>query len=121
GSSLPEAVCKTGFDIGFIDSSSPGWDGGGFCCSADAGPQLEPCGGAAAHRCAANDYCAYFEGQMCGRADASSYCKPRPTACGEVAAPVCGCDGTTYDNACSAHRAGVGVDSSAACPHPTTP
>jgi len=42
-------------------------------------------------------------------------CAPRPEACYELYAPVCGCDNKTYDNTCYAASAGVTVAKAGAC------
>jgi hypothetical protein len=61
------------------------------------------------------------EGQFCQRElgecaeDAAGTCASTPAACPSFLAPVCGCDGVTYDNACVAHGAGVNVASDGAC------
>ena len=47
--------------------------------------------------------------ESCGGVDASDQCTTPLGACPEIYAPVCGCDGATYGNACEAHAACVAV------------
>jgi hypothetical protein len=60
------------------------------------------------------EYCEpIYDGEdQCG---ISGICERIPTECGTEPSPVCGCDGTTYTNACEAGRAGVGVASRSPC------
>jgi hypothetical protein len=63
--------------------------------------------------CRTNQFCKRADG-VCAEG-ASGICTNRPTTCPTTIAPVCGCDGTTYDNACIANAAGVNVASEGAC------
>lgn len=73
------------------------------------------CGGDAQASCLASQYC--DTGAKCATltGHASGTCKARPQLCPAIVAPVCGCDGKTYNNSCEANRAGVTVSKSVAC------
>jgi hypothetical protein len=51
----------------------------------------------------------------CGGVDAGGECVDPTGACIDLYAPVCGCNGATYDNDCFAHNACQGIDHAGAC------
>jgi hypothetical protein len=72
--------------------------------------------------CGRNDHCA--DGNFCnkpkGACATEGVCRPNPQDCLQVFDPVCGCDGVTYSNECSANAAGTSVVHDGACAGDTT-
>lgn len=88
-------------------------------CQTTCGVEVAPggpqgCGTRGAAACSDAQVCD-FANNSCGRGDTPGQCILRPEGCGAVWAPVCGCDGQTYGNACAAHGAGVDVDYEGEC------
>ncbi len=91
-------------------------------CASTCGGTAEPvrCGGWLGQTCAADEFCD-FASDGCDYADASGVCAPRPTACTEEDAPVCGCGGRTYGHFCAAQAAGLDAAAAGACNVSCTP
>lgn len=67
--------------------------------------------------CISNEEC--DEKKFCekkiGNCDGKGQCVLTPAVCPEVWAPVCGCDGVTYSNACDAAQSGVNIQWAGEC------
>jgi hypothetical protein len=74
----------------------------------------EMCGGIAGFQCQQGLYC-QMSPEMLKIADGSGTCRQRPQMCTREYRAVCGADGKTYGNACTAASAGVSVAKQGEC------
>lgn len=80
------------------------------------GPSVSACGDA---ECSAAEWCDYSD-NACGEKGSfgDATCEPRPEGCGDIYAPVCGCDGLVHSNDCDVTAVGIDVSSEGDCETP---
>lgn len=113
-------VTKDGADVCALE----GWYDDGTCddfCPSDDGDCVVPgdtlCNAETGMPCEEGYFCDVPIDTMCGAIiDQLGTCKPKPEACDQNYDPVCGCDGQTHANACTANMAGTAVATAGACP-----
>ena len=125
-------ICQPIPDLCYITEVEPvcGCDGKTYdnaCYANAAGTSVEKtgtceepepviCGGwNGVQDCGEGNYCDFELEDICGFADASGICKPKPDACSFEIDPVCGCDHKTYSNACMANAGGTSVKKIGPC------
>jgi hypothetical protein len=107
------AAATAGVSIGATGACNAQPDGG---TKTDAAPTGKTCGGIAGVQCAAGEFCRFPTGQ-CQIADNQGQCTSKQIVCAAaVGMAVCGCDGKTYFDDCTATIAGQSLKSTGACP-----
>ena len=90
-------------------------------CAAVGGEPSDTTGDGCADSCLCKDGGQCKDDHLCwlmDGCDGQGVCVAKPGSCDDALDPVCGCDGETYDSACSAQKAGVNVAAKGACCKP---
>lgn len=112
---LALSAVACGGSIATVDGGVPADGGSSQDGTTGDGGGGKGCG--ASSECSSTQYCD-FNGHCEFAALKKGTCKPRPTACPDLYAPTCACDGKVYSNACDTYGAGQDVDKEGACTPP---
>lgn len=115
-------AAREGISVGRAGECPPAQPAPGASAPPAAGdiPEGQLCGTRGVPgECAAGLYCKFKS--SCGETDSGGTCSKRTEMCTKIYAPVCGCDGKTHGNECTAAGAGVSVRSKGECPKSATP
>lgn len=89
-----------------------------YCVAQESGTSVASMGACEDDSCDSDSECA--EGEYCARQEGacgdSGLCTAKPSDCDPGEAPVCGCDGQTYWNACTASSEGINIRQTGECP-----
>lgn len=111
---LPNSLCSDGSTAGPTgrcvrnDEGVCGWE-------ITSCPPPVACGSRGMAPCAEGQFCNFAEEASCGATDRPGTCTAIPSRCTREFFPTCGCDGSTYSNACTANAHGVSVAHAGAC------
>lgn len=119
-----DATTDAASDVGTSDSGGDdaggddagGENSGGEDAGGDAG-ELTPCGARLGDTCEDNEFCD-FPDDICGAADGTGVCRPRPGDCPDIYMPVCACNGEVQSSACDANAVGFDVNRLGGCTPP---
>ena len=115
GAATGGAGGKGGLGGSGTGGTSPGGAGGQAGQGAGGAGGATVCSSLPLVPCASNEVCDYNTPSRCGAGYEPGQCIVLPTSCPTTSSPVCGCNGTTYNNDCDRQYAREQLDHTGAC------